>query len=457
MRRLARYAMIPPLLLLLSAPSWAKNAPAPEPNNRALGIAGDVGFGGMAGTAYTTLQSGIDVREGNLSLGLFGRVRIVMQEDNDGSAVRGRDWDEVSDYVHILRYLRYRRTFYSKTLGPVRLAAQAGEILGYTLGHGTLIRDYSNVADPDHPHAGMHLRVGGKRWRFEATLDNLVDPSVLAARVTARPIEKARALQVGASLVIDPRAPLQIELAQQPYARLTDGAYNLLADTEPLTLVGLEAEYTFGDEVNGRVTPYTDLNTSMHGVGLHAGATAEGPLGKTEARLFGQLEYRLSSGGYAPTHMGTFYDVERYQAGLSWSNPDQANVHDRSTKLAGLVRGIYGGHGVLAQGGLRIKRLVQFKIGVSYRPGPDEVSLWWRATSNPIDRLHLGAVMLMRGLGGDYPGTNGVMAMAEGRYRITDTVYGMAQYARSWSLDALSGYYAVVQSFNISLGAAWSG
>ena len=81
-------------------------------------------------------------------------------------------------------------------------------------GHGTLIRDYSNVADPDHPHAGLHLRVGGERWRFEAALDNLIDPSVVAARVSARPVSKARALQVGASLVIDPRAPLQIELAQ---------------------------------------------------------------------------------------------------------------------------------------------------------------------------------------------------------------------------------------------------
>jgi hypothetical protein len=429
-------------------------------HRRVLGLAGDLGFGGVGGKAYTTVQTGIDVREGSLSLGLFGRVRILMQEDTDGSGVvRDRDWDEVSDYVHILRYLRYQRTFQNRSLGPIHLQAQAGEILGYTLGHGTLVRDYSNVADPDHLHAGIHLGLSGERWSFGAMVDNFIDPAVIASRFTLKPVKAATRLTIGTSFVIDPRAPLTIIVDGQSRVRRTDSAYNLQAENEPLALWGVDLGYELGGRERGRLTPYLDLNTSMlGGFGFHAGALGEVPLGKTSARLLGHAEYRAGVGAYSPTHVGTFYDVERYQASLSWSGPPRdVELDDRSAKLAAVVREAYSGQGVVAQTGVQVPRWVNLKLGVSYRPGPDAVSLWWRATTSPIPRLRLGALMLMRGLGGSYPGTSGLMAMAEGRYRVTDNIYAMAQYTRVWALSAATRYYEILQAFNISIGASWSG
>lgn len=428
--------------------AWAKE--------RALGLAGDLGVGGLGGKAVTTIQTGVDVQEGNLALGLFGRVRFLMQDDPESGAVRRRDWDEVSDYVHILRYLQYRRTFLTRAAGELRLAFQAGEILGYTLGHGTLIRDYTNIADPDHPHAGVHFQVSGTRWQWATMLDNFINPSVVANRVALRPFEKLPGLAVGSSLVVDPRAPMSV-LSAEDHDRRVDGAYNLQAENQVLTLLGLEVEYEIGDRQGGRVTPYADLNTSLLGLGLHLGATGDAPLGESGARLQVQLEYRAASGGYAPAHVETFYDVERYQAGLTFLDPTKASVDERSTKLAGLARGSYGGQGVLGQLGLRLRSKAALKIGASYRPGPDAVSLWWRATSQPISRLQLGLLVLARGLGGPHEGAGGLMAVGEGRVRITSTLYGLAQYTRSWSLDATTRYYGILQSFNLSLGATWSG
>jgi hypothetical protein len=433
--------------LLFGSGAWAKS--------RALGLAGDLGLGGFDGKATTTIQTGVDVQEGNLSLGLFGRVRFLIQDQDDaeGGAVRGRDWDEASDYVHILRYLHYGRSWSTRETGEIKLAFQAGEVLGFTLGHGTLIRDYSNIADPDHPHAGVHLQLAGARWQLATMIDNFINPQVVANRLALRPFKAIPALALGASLVLDPQAPLVLE--QQ---RDVDGAYNLLHHvSEPLTLLGLDVEYVVGDDSRGRLTPYADLNTSMLGLGFHVGTTGEVPVAGGRARLFGQMEYRLGSGGYAPAHIETFYDVERYQAGLAFEDPEDATHDEREPKLAGLARGIYGGQGILGQAGFIMRQRVQLKAGASYRPGPDAVSIWGRATTQPMPRLQLGLLVLARGVGGPHEGGGGVMAMAEGRLRLTENLYTLAQYTRSWSLRASDRYFGILQSFNLCIGASWSG
>jgi hypothetical protein len=195
----------------------------------------------------------------------------------------------------------------------------------------------------------------------------------------------------------------------------------------------------------------------MHGLGVHLGLLGEVPVGKTQARLMGQAEYRATTSSYAPAYMGTFYDVERYQAGLSFSHPGQAGPGERATKLAGMVRGDFGGQGVLGQAGMVVGRLAQLKMGVSYQPGPDPVILWWRAAASPVPRLNLGALLVKRGLGGPYPAAAGLMAMAEGRYRLTDYLYSLVQYSRTWYLRSDTRYYGMFHTFNISIGATWSG
>lgn len=422
---------------------------AAAPVERALSVAGDMGFGGVGGKAYTTIQTGLDIREGNLSLGVFGRVRILIQESEDDDVVRRRDWDEPGDYVHLLRYLRYKRSF-----GSVSMEAQIGEMLGFTLGHGTLVRDYSNIADPDHPHAGMRFRVSHEMFDVVGMVDNFIRPAVVATRIGVRPLPFLRRLSLGASFVADPTAPLQVRRSTEDGQREVDSAWNLQSETEVLCLLGMDISYLFGDSGSGQVRPYLDVNTSLHGVGVHVGARGKIPLGR--AALGFQAEYRGGSEGYAPGHVDTFYDVSRHQAGLTFQDPHAAGLHHRTPMLAGLVRGAYGGHGVLLQTGLRIKRLGRLRVGFSHRPGPDENSLWARLSLQPIKRLNIGGLLLLRGLGGPHDDANGVAAMAEGRFRITDNVYTLAQYARTWSLAEDTRYFGAIQSFNLSVGANWS-
>ncbi len=421
-----------------------------------LGVAGDIGLGGTGGEASTTLQTGFDLQEGKVALGLFGRLRILIKKESEGGGIRKRDWDEASDFVHILRNFQFTRSFANHSSDPMTLRFQAGELLGTTFGHGTLMRDYSSIADPDHPHAGLLLDLSSRRFRFLSALDNFIHPRVIANRLEVAPIASATEFRLGASLMFDPQAPELITLDESG-ARLIDPAYNLQASSRVLGLGGVDVEYAFGEQGDGQLKPYLDLNTSFYGLGFHAGTLGEVTLGKSSVRLFGQAEYRLGSAGYAATYFDTFYDIERFQASLSFSDPQLARLDDRSTKLAGVIRGAYGGQGFLTQAGLAWSSHLQMKVGLSYRPGPDPWMLWWRASSNPLPRLNLGCLLLVRDLDSDYAGANGIAAMVEGRYRLTDNLYTLMQYTRTWTLNDASHYFDIFQSFNISIGANWSG
>jgi hypothetical protein len=413
-----------------------------------FGLATDLGLGGIGSKAYTTLQSSVELEAKGLEVELFGRVRILVEGDDDDGRVRRRDWDEASDYVHILRRLDFRRR-----IGPADLHMNVGEITGFTLGHGTLVRDYASIADPDHLHSGFRLEVAASRLAFAGIVDNLVYPRVIAARLAARPVGRAPGLSVGASVVFDPSAPERVLLGAAG-ERLVDDTSRLVTKDRVLGLAGLDIEYTLGLGERGKLVPYLDVNTSFQGVGLHVGFTGAVALARN-LRVAAQLEYRVSSAGYSPSYVETFYDVERYQAGLTFDRPASASAAAQGTKLAALDQGLFGGQGGLAQLGLDIARVCRLKLGFTHRPGPDENSLYFRAATNPFPRLQLGAMLLVRGLGGEGDVASGLVAYAEGRVQITERFYALAQYSRTYALREDTRTFGALQALNLSLGFDW--
>jgi hypothetical protein len=423
----------------------AVHAKRPEAG-RLLAVSADAGIGGIGTDVVSTMHAGVDIREGSLALGIFGRVRL---EFAGGPAVRKRDYDEVSDYVHLLRYLRYQRRF-----GKLQIELRAGEQLGLTLGHGTLVRDYSNVTDPDHLHSGALLRISHPVFRLEAMLDNLVRPQVIGVRSELRPFRKARDLVFGATSVTDPQAPLVV-LRDETGLRSIDSAALLRTRNKAISFAGVDVSYTLRDGERRKLTLYSDINTSFYGLGAHFGVSGSTQIGKSPVRLALQLEYRINSDGYSPGYFGTFYDLERYQAGLSFTDATTASHEQRQTKLRGIARGSYGGQGFLGQLGVDGGRYARVKIGYRYHPGPDGNQLWVRAISTPTDKLSIGALVVARGLG-DTQGVAGLAAIGEARYRVTDNLYLLAQYNRRWSMDEETRYLVPLQQLNFALGGSLS-
>ena len=433
------------LISLILLPTESRAAPD-------VMLSGDIGFGTVEDTANSTIQAGVDVQKGRGMLSLFGRVRLTLHNHDEVGVLRGRDWDEASDFVHIVRNLSYSRQFQT-----FNLDIRVGEIREHTIGHGSLMRDYTNLADPDHLHSGLSFRVAHQRFEVEGMLDNFVQPGVAALRGTVSPFTAPwmRGLKLGASLVMDPTAPVTVQVDAKG-RRAVDSAYNLRSDQQVLALMDLDVSYLLEQPGFGVIEPYVDVATSFMGMGVHAGAVGQVRLGPSGEYVLGvHGEYHYASAGYAPAYMTTFHDVERQQAGLTFVNHREAQAGERNTKLASMARGLYEGHGGLVQVGLDVGQQVRAKIGYGYRPGPDAHQLWVRLTSQPNRQLSVDVLMMMRGIESGNGVANGVVAGVEGRYRVTDNIYGLAQYNRTWSLDERTRFFGVMESFNISAGYRW--
>lgn len=414
---------------------------------------GDAGLGAVGDAVASTLSAGLELQGRELSLAVFGRVRLVIDESAaEPGGVRRRDYDEVADYVHLLRALRYERR-----IEGVETRLLAGELVGVTLGHGTLVREYSNVADPDHLHTGLRVQLAGERVELDALVDNVLAPAVLAGRLAWRPLAVAPALSLGASVAFDPRAPRHVLLAPGG-TRLYDAAYHPRVETALLPLTGVDIAYALGDGSVFRVVPYADGNTSWRGLGGHFGAQAQLALGTSGVLLDALGEYCLVGGGYGPALVDTFYDVTRYQSGLAFGVAARATAAQRATVLEALAADAFAGGGFTLQGGIEAGERLTVQAGYREHPGPDRRRFWARLVAQPLPPLTLGALVLVRGWGGgEGPSARtGVAVLAEARYQLGRYWYALGQYTRTWAVEASSGFFLPFQGLNVALGTQWA-
>lgn len=423
-------------LALLAILGWSGVARA----DHYLALSADMGLGAVDGQAHAGFLTSIDIREGNLSLSLAGRLRLTMASD-DSPLIRERDFDEVGDYLHILRFFDYHRRF-----EHVEIKLKAGELRGKTLGHGSLMRSYSNIADPDHLHSGAIIGAQFKRFDIELMLDNMANPMLFGGRVSFLPFSKLKKLRVGVTSVLDRGAPNEIGFHYDGRPQLNRYDQFQIEDRAFLSTAAIDVEYRIGNEKN-YLLPYVDLATNILGLGLHAGAQAELAL-KKNYKMKLHFEYRLSSDHYAPSLFRTFYDVERMQSRLSASTTI-------TPLYQALSQGGYGGHGLFGEVALINPQKVQAKIGYRYHPGPEGSQAWVRFLAQPTKELTLGTLILYRGIGQN-AGSEGVAALVESRYRLSSSFYLSGQYTRLWAVDPDSQAYQSADQFNVALGGVFA-
>jgi hypothetical protein len=162
--------------------------PEPEieiPEEESRRDAGPFNMGGGVGTVmlgdntYTQIRLMPELVFGKFGLGLDVNLMI----DSNGN-VRKEDWDDFEDYVNKIYYLRYGQrgdSFYGRL----------GGFKSYTLGHGLVMKDYSNMLRyPNVRQIGIQL--GGKLpvagMTAEVFTSNAVKNELLAGRLTIKPL-----------------------------------------------------------------------------------------------------------------------------------------------------------------------------------------------------------------------------------------------------------------------------
>ncbi len=293
---------------------------------------GSVGVG--AGLAGIEPVSAAEVR-GDLAwdggaVGLGARVRVV------GDEIATSDWDEVADWLAVLRYLvlrdeddrsaarlgqpaRWRAAFAAGRLGAVRV--------------GPLVDGLITDAIAERPATGAHVRVGYGDVEGELAIADVARGGVVAAagRGPVGPLE------IGASAAVDPRAPRHV-----------------MGTIEQAPLAAVEAGVGYGDR---RRSIAIDAGWEP-GLGAGAAIVARGATRLGErVQVRGEAELGVGSDGWIAAPFGPLYLRQRDVAGPMETLVDRARAGD------------LGGVDAAGELAIDVDDLGAASVGVRRRPG----------------------------------------------------------------------------------------
>ncbi|MBS1904931.1 MAG: hypothetical protein JSS75_14595 [Bacteroidetes bacterium] len=170
------------LLLITAASAYSQNlgdraTPTPDPSQKYNGIGGGLGASIFNGKPYLLIA----VRPqyefwGTLGIGIDGNLRL----NNDGK-FRKEDFHDVYSIVRWINYIRFGHP-------GEDLYVRAGGLTNVTLGHGTIVDNYSNNSSYDNRRVGLVGRADIGVVGVEGlSSDVLVNKSLIAARGFTRP------------------------------------------------------------------------------------------------------------------------------------------------------------------------------------------------------------------------------------------------------------------------------
>jgi hypothetical protein len=293
-------------------------------------LGGELMFGKIGEDVFANLVLRLNFDRENWGVG-FGvplRLRIIdndPQNDDDlGSVLRKEDWDEPADFLRVLRYVYVGDP--SKT-GP--FYARLGELVGLSIGHGTIVHRYYNGFDLDRWRVGTNIAVNAGPFGADAVVGDLArigDPSMAGLRLSLRPLPwlvgeempLADRFVIGATLMTDPRAPYMLAKTSSGTVKLNEDNHPIVADRQTLAIVGVDVGYELlrGDPIS--ITPYIDFNkiTNLEGGwGLHLGVLwgIHLPVLIDTFTVDLRTEYRRVAGDYAAPYFNTVHEIERYE------------------------------------------------------------------------------------------------------------------------------------------------
>jgi hypothetical protein len=256
--------------------------------------------------------------------------------------------------------------------------------------------------------------------------------------------------KLGFSLVSDVNAPLRFATDPTTGENLVEDDHLVTARDDAQTVWGmdLEAEVLHSDILD--VVPYTDLNFIQGGGwGWHLGTlvTAKMPIG-FELQIPVRLEYRRFRSDYIPTYFGTFYEVERYDYSLGAAGGP--------IPKAEVVRHLDDGDGIngyYADLAFDFAGLLQIgAVYEDYDKADPNLAVFLAVPA--LDVIQFKAYYTRRSITGTddiFVFDDRSLAIAQARYQMSAFMYLVARFTRQWELNADTGTYDSVDSWNAGL------
>lgn len=344
--------------------------PSSDPSQKYNGIGGGLGASIFQGKPYLLLNGGTQFELWNtLGVGIDGYIRI----GSDGK-LRKEDFDDWYDAIRWISYIRIGHP-------GEDLYARIGGLNNVTLGHGTIVDNYSNNSSYDDRRIGLIGRIDMGLFGGEGfTSDVLLNKSLIAARGFIRPFQLMpllgkswffKNIEFGGTASYDldsnavrlvPNHPPWVKVFHVPTDdNKTRDSIVIIKDSDrvgsPLKIYGVDASVMVwkSDNLEGRV--YGDyVKIIDFNEGFVIGARSSFLLdSSTFVDL--RLERYLFKNHFLPNYYNSFYERERFHDDI-----DTLSYITKATRLVDTASG--QGNGFKFGGFINLSDKVQ--IGINY-------------------------------------------------------------------------------------------
>lgn len=415
-------------------------------------VGAGIGVTQIDGDYFLQLVLKTELNLGPVGLGLQVplnlRVPPKKAEHDYYGVIRRQDWDEKSEYLKVIRYVRLghkRDDFYLRV----------GE-LAADLGHGTIVNGYLNNLDVNTFRVGSAFDINTEYGGIETLISDLgafYDSNnprsrVIGTRLYFKPMALVdpsgwlNIFAVGVSLVSDLNAPAiyktepdrvdgQTGAVVPGRPLVKDGAY-VVERTTPASVYGVDLEAQLLHDPIIDLVPYSDLNfIDQAGCGWHLGvlATLKMPIGFSLSIPI-RLEYRRFASNYLPTYFDTFYEIERF----SYRFASTLTPKVVAVRRLPSGKGINGFYGDLA---FDFMGLVQLGAAYeAYEGSYPNMQVFARVPAFEVVQFKAYyARTQIEGTNDIFKFDNRSMGVVEGRYELVSYTYLVGRLTQQWALN----------------------
>lgn len=277
-----------------------------EPKQDEGFFTGGAGLIWIDGQPHYRISFRPEVSFANFGVGLD----LNLDFDSQGK-LRNENFNEFTDYLSIIRYVRY-----GYKNDPLYL--KLGALDYHTIGHGTIINYYNNSPTFDARKIGLVADIDFGNFGIESMYGNFAQAGVFGLRGFVRPLKFTDAgnipiignLEIGATYATD----------FDKYATVLNGNYDYqkgefikTEDKGALTIIGFDLGLPLVKTNFTSLLLYFDYNKiSNFGSGMASGVKLDlSGLGLVE--LSARLERRFNQDKYIASYFNSLYEIERFK------------------------------------------------------------------------------------------------------------------------------------------------
>jgi hypothetical protein len=284
----------------------------------------------------------------SLSLGLPVRTQLLDSRADRGwddlGRLRKKDWDEISDYARILRFLKLggkEKPFY----------LNVDSFTPGTLGHGTILKRYNPSLNLNTRRVSAQFDAFSDYIGMESYVNDITGPNILGALVFVKPLSflnrksfVLRSFSIGFTWVADLDAPLRNQLDDFDVdndgrrfneIEVDQNTFQPVYTPSKVYAYGVDVEFKVMDRRSLDWKVYLDYSALETGVPTDpAGSTATSNIPTVATRATGftwgslfrsnlgnnpvhalrfRVEFRQYDPNYLPSYFDSLYEVQRVQ------------------------------------------------------------------------------------------------------------------------------------------------